>query len=113
MNDLNKTYNFIQDFSHGWVEAPLKDVRQSGVSKDITAYSYKDNKFAYLEEDLDAQSFLQAMRLKGYTITLNNKHIEDIEQLVNERKLVSFTYIKPKVSERSIKEFFKKLSSSN
>lgn len=106
MSDMNKTYNYIQDYGHGWVEAPLKDVKKSGVSKDITSYSYKDKKFAYLEEDLDAQSFLEAMRLKGYTITLNNIYIEDFEQPINEKKLVSFTYIKPKTLRQSLRSLF-------
>lgn len=88
MNDANKTYTFVQDSGHGWVEVPLKDVEQSGVLKDIALYSYKNNKYAYLE-DLDAQTFLSAMESKGYTITLNNKHIEDFETVINKRKLKS------------------------
>ena len=107
MNNTNKTYNFVQDFGHGWVEVPLKDVKQSGVLKDITLYSYKNNKYAYLEEDLDAQTFLLAMESKGYTITLNNKHIEDFETVINKRRLVSFTYIKPKTLKQLIQELIK------
>jgi hypothetical protein len=89
------------------VEVPLKDVKQSGVLKDITLYSYKNNKYAYLEEDLDAQTFLSAMESKGYTITLNNKHIEDFETVINKRRLVSFTYIKPKTLKQLIQELIK------
>jgi hypothetical protein len=107
MNNTNKTYNFVQDSGHGWVEVPLKDVKQSGVLKDITLYSYKNNKYAYLEEDLDAQTFLSAMESKGYTITLNNKHIEDFETVINKRRLVSFTYIKPKTLKQLIQELIK------
>lgn len=57
-------FNFHSDNGHGWLEVPLKLIRELGIEDKITGYSYKDGKTAYLEEDLDAGTFGMAFEAK-------------------------------------------------
>ena len=52
------------DPGHGWIEVPLLIVRDLRIPKKISAYSYKDARNAYLEEDCDAALFVEAFMLK-------------------------------------------------
>jgi hypothetical protein len=58
-------YKFVSDSGHGWLEVPYAEVKASGAR--ITAYSYYDRStgLAYLEEDMDASSFLRAIGALG------------------------------------------------
>lgn len=71
---MNKTYNFISDPGHGWLEVPVTEVRASGAK--ISPYSYrgrvKGEAMAYLEEDCDAGKFLDIMKQKGFEIKINH-----------------------------------------
>ncbi len=52
---------FINDPGHGWLRVPLTDIAALGIEAHITPYSYIEGNFAYLEEDLDAPRFLEAL----------------------------------------------------
>lgn len=45
------------DPGHAWLEVSLTDVRRSKI--EVSAYSYKRGKRAFLEEDCDAPKFLK------------------------------------------------------
>lgn len=47
------------DPGHGWLQVPLVTVHKFGCS--ISNYSYRDDKWAYLEEDTDAGKFLECL----------------------------------------------------
>lgn len=53
---MAKSYLFTEDPGHGWLRVPLKELRP--IQDKITAYSYMNNKYAYLEEDCDMGTFL-------------------------------------------------------
>ena len=53
-------YTFISDPGHAWLRVPLAEIR----GLDISSFSFRDANYAYLEEDLDAGTF---MRAKGLT----------------------------------------------
>ena len=57
---LSEQYKFIESPGHGWLRVPLREIIQLGIAEKITAYSYMDNQFAYLEEDIDAGVFIRA-----------------------------------------------------
>lgn len=61
---MNKTYNFFTDPGHGWLEAPLAEIVDLGIQKDISYYSFLNGETAYLEEDCDAGRFLEAYKAK-------------------------------------------------
>jgi len=55
-------YTFHTDVGHGWLEVPVQEVKDLGIGEDISGYSYisDDWKTVYLEEDCDAQRFIDA-----------------------------------------------------
>lgn len=61
-------YTFIEDPSHGWLEVPVSELVALGIADKITRYSYKHNGMAYLEEDCDASTFLEARERSGQPI---------------------------------------------
>ena len=60
-------YIFHEDAGHGWLEVPMQEVIDSGV--EISSFSYRKGDKAYLEEDLDAGLFCDAMELDNNDIT--------------------------------------------
>ena len=72
-----KTYTFHSDAGHAWLEVPRDDVIKAGVYKDITACSYKDNENFYLEEDLDAFTYLSKVYGKD-NIAEMREHINEV-----------------------------------
>lgn len=54
------TFNFHTDPGHGWVEVPLNLLDSVIEREKISGYSYKDESYAYLEEDCDAARFINA-----------------------------------------------------
>ena len=72
---MKKSYRFISDPGHGWLEVPFKELEALGIQEIISGYSYlKDTehsgRLVYLEEDLDAGTFYRAMKASGKEITV-------------------------------------------
>jgi DNA repair protein RadC len=61
-------YHFYTDGGHGWLKVPLEELATLNIKDKITGYSYIDDKFAYLEEDLDMGVFLTALGI-GWSAT--------------------------------------------
>lgn len=65
-------FTMYSDPSHAWLRVTEQDVRDIGLSiKDFTPYSYrsKDGKYWYLEEDLDATTFITIYEyMKGHPL---------------------------------------------
>lgn len=53
---------YIQDPAHGWLEVPRGLLEVLGIQDRITHYSYINNGYVYLEEDLDMVTFTRALR---------------------------------------------------
>jgi hypothetical protein len=57
-------FNYIVDPGHGWIEVPMELVDQLGLRNKISKYSYKNRidgiEKAFLEEDCDAELFMNA-----------------------------------------------------
>lgn len=56
------TYEYHTDPGHGWLKVPMKEIEELGIK--ITEFSYQDGDFGYLEEDLDAGTFMRAYKEK-------------------------------------------------
>jgi len=54
------TYTFFEDGGHGWLQVPKLELIALGIEKEITGYSYMRGAYAYLEEDLDLTTYLNA-----------------------------------------------------
>ena len=69
-----KTYDFIVDPGHGWLKVPLSEIE--GMT--FSGYSYRDSKYAYLEEDCDAPAFMKVRGLKyRVNVDFNEVYVND------------------------------------
>ncbi len=55
-----KPYLFIDTSRHGYLRVPQSELDQLGIRDKITEYSYEDSLYAYLEEDCDLTTFIEA-----------------------------------------------------
>jgi hypothetical protein len=55
-------FNYYRDAGHGWVAVKKNILEKIGVANKITEYSYQREKMAYLEEDCDMSTFINAFR---------------------------------------------------
>ncbi len=55
----------ISDPGHGWLEVPISELTRLGIAKQISPYSYRVGRMAYLEEDSDAGKYLDALKAAG------------------------------------------------
>jgi len=53
-------YQLFEDPGHAWLQVTKKELTELNIADKITSYSYMDKKYAYLEEDLDLTTFLDA-----------------------------------------------------
>jgi len=56
-----KPHTFWNDPGHGWLEVELSDLNILGIRDKISKYSYRYNNKAYLEEDMDATTYIKAL----------------------------------------------------
>jgi hypothetical protein len=61
---MKKKLHFHEDASHGWLAVKVKEIVDLGIEKEISGYSYMNGQTVYLEEDLDAGIYLNAMKEK-------------------------------------------------
>lgn len=60
------------DAAHGWLKVPRSIIPE--LRFPISSYSYMDDEYVYLEEDLDAQQFLDAADKANCTINIIDIH---------------------------------------
>ena len=56
-------YYFINDPGHGWLRVPKTELRHLNIERKISSYSYQSKLYAYLEEDCDLKTFLDAKNI--------------------------------------------------
>jgi hypothetical protein len=60
---------FYQDAGHGWVGATRDHLAMAGLAPtDLTACSYRTVDTYYLEQDVDAPAFVNALKAKGISL---------------------------------------------
>lgn len=69
-------YQVYNDAAHGWVKVPVKRLIELGIEQEITKWSYlsKDGRYAFLEEDQDATTFVDAAIAQGETPTFRDNY---------------------------------------
>ena len=65
---------FHCDPSHGWLEVSMSDLETLGIAGLISAYSYAKGDRAYLEEDCDANLYIEGAKAAGWTIQIVEKY---------------------------------------
>jgi hypothetical protein len=74
--DVQDSYVFHQDSGHGWLEVPAVEIRAMGLEERITPYSYLHHDMAYLEEDIDAGTFLDMRKLLPKPVASQNNYMD-------------------------------------
>lgn len=69
-------FTFISDPGHGFLRVPLTILEKYGVQFKISPYSYKSKRYAFLEEDMDANTFMDAVKAKGDGVELKVSYID-------------------------------------
>ncbi len=64
---IMRPYLQIATPAHSWFRVPLSELEQLGICSEISGYSYQDNLYAYLEEDDDVMTFIEAKEKKHGT----------------------------------------------
>lgn len=72
------TLNYHSDPGHGWIEAPTMLLVQLEILDKISPYSYLGDygQKAYLEEDMDADVLLTALKAEGFNIFFQYKRTD-------------------------------------
>jgi hypothetical protein len=68
--------NFYTDPGHGWGAVKRSVLRELGIIKQITPYSYQRGDTVYLEEDCDLPTFCDKILGMGMTYTIEHKHTD-------------------------------------
>jgi hypothetical protein len=59
-----RPYLCVDTPAHSWLRVPLSELDALGIRDNITEYSYEDDLYAYLEEDCDLTTFIEAKERK-------------------------------------------------
>jgi len=89
---MRKIFDFYSDPSHGWLKVKKSELKELGIEKKITGYSYQKGEWVYLEEDCDASIFLDAFEkiiMAKYKI---KNHISDKRSEI--RSYATYTFRK-------------------
>mgnify|MGYP003647975226 FL=1 len=84
------------DSAHSWLEVNYQELIDLGITKRITNWSFRDDKKVYLEEDIDAGTYIDAVKeQRGLVVTVKNlnvadNHLRNPEDRVDPRKLERF-----------------------
>ena len=65
---------FHTDPGHGWLEVPRQVLDELGIAAKITLYSYQHENNVYLEEDLDAGTFIDAAKAAGMKLDIVDRY---------------------------------------
>lgn len=88
---LDRVYVAYTDPGHGWLAVPTRTLYMLGIADKITSYSYLSHsgKTAYLEEDADANTFVEA--LKRHDVEFRNRVINCANRPSSIRRLPRYT----------------------
>jgi len=65
---------FHSDPGHGWLCVKIAELEALGIADKITGFSYMRKQSAYLEEDTDLTTYINALKSRGYELeTVNGK----------------------------------------
>ena len=85
MTTQQEVYIFFNDAGHAWLRVPIAELIGLSIADQISACSYINGKYAYLEEDCDAGVFLRARF--GQDIT--GKKLQEMHAIKDHRTEVS------------------------
>jgi hypothetical protein len=79
-----KTITVYTDPGHGWAAVAMQELFALGIADKISRYSYRKGETAFLEEDCDMFTYMEAIKGQPYEIkthhTNNNSPIRNYNQ---------------------------------
>jgi len=76
-------FDFYADPGHAWMAAPLGLLDHLQLLDNITSYSYIRGGMAYLEEDLDAGTLIQALKARGVDVAFRERLAKGYSRIRN------------------------------
>lgn len=72
------TRPFLTDPGHGWLAVEMRELTELGIADRISKYSYqtRDGLVAYLEEDCDMPTYMEAQIARGVTVNFREEHTD-------------------------------------
>ncbi len=74
---MKLTLTVYSDPGHGWVAIKRDVLHMLGIANKITPYSYQRGKTAYLEEDCDASTLIEAAKAAGVELSFVHKNTDN------------------------------------
>jgi hypothetical protein len=74
--EVKDGYIYHHDSAHGWLEVPAGEIKAMGLEKRISPYSYSYQDKVYLEEDLDAGTFLNIRKLLPKPVAIQSTYLD-------------------------------------
>lgn len=71
-----KKFLFYSDPAHGYLRVPLSVLKDLGLFHKISPFSFMSSRYAFLEEDMDANTFKEAWEAEGNTFNIVHKVID-------------------------------------
>lgn len=65
---MKQTYKVYEDAGHSWLKVLKSELKELHIENSISAYSYQEGEYAYLEEDCDAGKFIEAKQKVGIEV---------------------------------------------
>tara|TARA_R100001369_G_scaffold49770_1_gene76501 strand:- start:401 stop:778 length:378 start_codon:yes stop_codon:yes gene_type:complete len=93
-NSLTKKFYF--DSAHGWLEVQYEELKDLEILDRITHWSYRDGEKVYLEEDIDAGTYIDAVKeqqgleIKTIHLDIRDNHLRNPEDRVRPRSMKRF-----------------------
>lgn len=78
-----RNFHVYGDGGHAWCKVPVSSLEALDLVDKITPYSYLLGKYAYLEEDQDATTFIDALVDKGIPFTFTTHHTDRLSAIRN------------------------------
>ncbi|MEY2680671.1 MAG: hypothetical protein RL661_902 [Pseudomonadota bacterium] len=91
-------YTMYADAGHAWLKVKKSELFNLGIAEKITRYSYQYGEFAYLEEDCDLSTFVDAIGREKWQ-TIKDKIPLKMSEFSRIRSYATYTatqYRKPK-----------------
>lgn len=72
-----------QDNGHGWIGTTMTELEILGIADDISPCSYRNGHSVFLEEDRDANLYLNALDQRKASYVIKEKHINGFSWIRN------------------------------
>lgn len=74
---VKRKLTHFSDPGHGWVSVSFKDLIHLGIVHDISSFSYMNATRAFLEEDSDFSTFMNAAQGAGWDVQIRTSYYEN------------------------------------